>query len=87
MTWSFDKGIPSQQVGNVWVNAHEIVSLSTGGDLRVVDVLAGGPPSLQGTDGQVCHLQGTDGQVCHLHVKRSPSLTSDSLLNLEATID
>ena len=37
-TWSFDKGVPNQQVGNVWVNAHEIVSLSMGGDLGVVDV-------------------------------------------------
>ena len=37
-TWSFDQGVPNQQVGNVWVNAHEIVSLSMGGDLGVVDV-------------------------------------------------
>ena len=75
MMWSFDKGIPSQQVGNVWVNAHEIVSLSTGGDLGVVDV--------RESNGKTTRVI----QVCHLHVERSPSLTSDSLLNLEATID
>jgi hypothetical protein len=40
-TWSFDKGVPNQQVGNVWVNVHEIVSLSMGGDLGVVDVREG----------------------------------------------
>ncbi|KAF9239843.1 WD40-repeat-containing domain protein [Melanogaster broomeanus] len=40
-TWSFDKGVPNQQVGNVWVNQNEIVSLSLGGDLNVVDVREG----------------------------------------------
>ncbi|KIJ61836.1 hypothetical protein HYDPIDRAFT_95700 [Hydnomerulius pinastri MD-312] len=36
-TWTFDKGIPNQQVGNVWVNENEFVSLSLGGDLSVFD--------------------------------------------------
>ncbi|KAG9313595.1 WD40 repeat-like protein [Chiua virens] len=36
--WTFDKGVPNQQVGNGWVNHNEIVSLSMGGDLNVVDV-------------------------------------------------
>ncbi|KAF9226006.1 WD40 repeat-like protein [Gyrodon lividus] len=40
-TWSFDKGVPNQQVGNVWVNQNEIVSLSMGGDLNVIDVREG----------------------------------------------
>ncbi|KAG8216716.1 WD40-repeat-containing domain protein [Butyriboletus roseoflavus] len=40
-TWSFDKGVPNQQVGNVWVNTHEIVSLSMSGELGVVDVREG----------------------------------------------
>ena len=37
-TWSFEKDVPNQQVGNVWVNAHEIVSLSMGRELSVLDV-------------------------------------------------
>lgn len=40
-TWSFDKGVPNQQVGNVWVNTNEIVSLSMGGEFGVVDVREG----------------------------------------------
>ena len=40
-TWSFEKGVPNQQIGNVWVNAHEIVSLSMGGELSVLDVREG----------------------------------------------
>ncbi|KAF8137293.1 WD40-repeat-containing domain protein [Boletus edulis] len=39
--WSFDKGIPNQQVGNTWVNAREIVSLSMGGELGILDVREG----------------------------------------------
>ncbi|KAH0835874.1 WD40-repeat-containing domain protein [Lanmaoa asiatica] len=41
MMWSFDKGVPNQQVGNIWVSTHEIVSLSMGGDLGVIDVREG----------------------------------------------
>lgn len=40
-TWSFEKGVPNQQVGNVWANPHEIISLSMGGELSVVDVREG----------------------------------------------
>jgi len=40
-TWSFGKGVPNQQVGNVWANPNEIVSLSMGGDLGVIDVREG----------------------------------------------
>ncbi|KIK79322.1 hypothetical protein PAXRUDRAFT_36466 [Paxillus rubicundulus Ve08.2h10] len=40
-TWSLDKGVPNQQVGNVWVNQSVIVSLSMGGDLNVIDVREG----------------------------------------------
>ncbi|KAG6377576.1 WD40-repeat-containing domain protein [Boletus reticuloceps] len=40
-TWLFDKGIPNQQVGNTWVNTHEIVSLSMGGELGILDVREG----------------------------------------------
>ena len=40
-TWVVGSGVASQQVGNIWTEGDEIVSLSMSGDLNVFDRRAG----------------------------------------------
>jgi len=72
-TWSFDKGVPNQQVGNVWVNAYEIASLSMGGDLSVLDVREGNGKVIRVI--QVCHPPCPTQPVSDVRVVLSPLLT------------
>src|SRR6266478_164583 len=43
-TWSLGTSIGNQQVGNVWAEENEIVSLSVDGNLNVFDPRAGDKP-------------------------------------------
>ena len=44
-TWTLGTAINDQQVGNTWVGAEDIVSLSLSGDLNVFDRRVGDRPS------------------------------------------
>lgn len=45
ITWTLGTAINDQQVGNTWVGAEDIVSLSLSGDLNVFDRRVGDRPS------------------------------------------